>query len=90
MVWGYPLTTMTKGHVAPRYYKAKGKAGYRMYHGRKYQGYSISKPEAISKPKPPAERMHESEKTLALKLYKHVITRQAKKGPDYPTMHPIL
>ena len=54
-----------------------------MYHGRKYLGHSISKPEAISKPKPPAERMHESEKTLALKLYKHVITRQTKKGPRY-------
>ena len=72
MVWGYPLTTMTKRHVEPRYYKSKGKAGYRMYHGRKYLGYGILKPEAISK-----------QKTLALKMYKHVITRQTKKGPRY-------
>ena len=36
-----------------------------------------------SRRKPPAERMHESKKTLALKMYKHVITRQTKKGPRY-------
>ena len=75
---------MTKGHVAPcKYYKTKGKAGYRMYHGRKYLGYSSSKPDATCKPKPLAERMRESKKTLALKVYKHVITRQTKKGPRY-------
>ena len=84
VVWGYPLTTMPRPKAAhTRYYKAKGKAGYRMYHGRKYLGYSISKPDAISKPKPLAERMRESKKTLALKVYKHVITRQTKKGPRY-------
>ena len=57
--------------------------GKRQDIGRKYLGYSISKPDAMREPKPLAERMRESKKTLALKVYKHVITRQTKKGPRY-------
>ena len=87
MVRGYPLTTMTKCvAVKPRYYKSKGKTGCRVYLGRKYLGYSASKEatnDAVCKPKPPVERMHESEKMPVQKEYKYVISRQTKKGPMY-------
>ena len=72
--------------VKPRYYKSKGKTGCRVYLGRKYLGYSASKEatnDAVCKPKPPVERMHESEKMPVQKEYKYVISRQTKKGPMY-------
>ena len=83
------------GVLQPRYYKAKDKAGVRVYVGRQYMGYFASKKAAVDafedKPANMSDQslveqipeVSKSENMSDQKAYKYVIRRTGKKGPTY-------